>query len=429
MPDTTLANLDKIKHIVVLMMENRSFDQMLGYLSLEGGRTDIDGLQASFSNVHKGTAYKIHHLDKTSFGKNHDPGHEGASVANQLSNNNGGFVDDYVQTHPGDPDFDLVMGYFNASELPTYDFFAKQFCVCDRWFSSVPGSTWPNRLYAMSGMAAGSKDSKTIPFYKNQSFFRHLDKADVSWKFYSCLNPYSLMMTDENYRSSPNFEPFGSANSRYGFVGDALAGTLPSVSWIDPHFFKNDDHPPADIRDGQALVSDVYQALALGPAWDETLLIVTYDEHGGFYDHVNPDAVAGQPDDDDPAFRTYGLRVPAFVISPWVKKSIANHTIFDHTSIIKTILTRFCSTASGEIPNMGKRVAAATHLGSILSESKPRPAPPFPKSAINILAARKSGEFKGRFSTVADGTQTTPTISSFQQGLIAADKLLATTLP
>ncbi|MFM9437384.1 phospholipase C, partial [Janthinobacterium sp. CG_23.3] len=283
-----VGKLDKIKHIVVLMMENRSFDHMLGYLSLEGGRADIDGLQASFFNSHQGRNYPVHHLERTALGREQVPAHDGAAVARQLAGGNGGFVDDYALTHPGDPEFALVMGYYNGKQLPAYDFLARQFCVCDKWFSSVPGATWPNRLYAMSGRASGSKDNKRVPLYANKSFLRHLDRAGVSWKFYSERKPWTLALTDEHYRSSENYEPFGSSRRRYGFVGDALAGALPSVSWIDPHFFENDDSPPGDVRAGQALVAQVYQALSRGPAWGETLLMLCYDEHGGFYDHVAP---------------------------------------------------------------------------------------------------------------------------------------------
>lgn len=404
-----LANLGKIKHIVVLMMENRSFDHMLGYLSLEGGRGDIDGLQAQFANSHAGQVYPVHHLPRTALKPAQDPSHDGVSVARQLSNGNGGFIADYVQTHPGDADFALVMGYYNAADLPVYDHLAREFCVCDRWFSAVPGATWPNRLYAVSGKAAGSKDNKRVPLYSNKSFVRHLDNALVSWKFYSFWKPWSLSLTDDRYRSSENYEPFGSSRRRYGFIGDALAGTLPAVSWIDPHFFDNDDHPPADVRDGQALAAEVFHALSSGPGWNETLLILCYDEHGGFYDHVAP----GAAPDADAAFRQYGLRVPAFVISPWVARASVHHGLLDHCSIIKTILLRFCRSASGAIPDMGLRVAAAAHLGGLLSLMQPRNVAPMAPMAALASVARGAGDIA-------------PAIMSDEEaGAVAADKHLA----
>ena len=433
-----LANLAQVDHIVVLMMENRSFDHMLGYLSLEGGRPDIDGLQASFANVHAGVAYPVHHLRRTAFGADQDPSHTGASVAQQLQNNNGGFVDDYAQTHPGDPDIDLVMGYYNAADLPMYDFLAQQFCVCDRCYSSVPGATWPNRLYAISGKAAGSRDSKRVPLYANKSFVRHLDRAQVGWKFYSAWKPWSLALTDDHYRSSECYEPFGSSARRYGFIGDALAGALPPVSWIDPHFFENDDHPPADIRAGQALVAQVYQALSRGPAWARTLLVISYDEHGGFFDHVPPPAAI----DDDPAFRQYGVRVPMLLVSPLIAAGSVSHRVYDHTSIIKTILQRFCRAADGSLPDMGARVAAASGLGEVLTLQQARAAPAVPSAVLQQRAAWEADVRAQDFARPAQAAApaahglmaapaapgaAVPALSDAEAGAIAAHRQLART--
>lgn len=406
------GNLARIKHIVVLMMENRSFDHMLGYLSLEGGRADIDGLQESFANMHLGRRYAVHHLQGSALGQGQSPGHGGADVARQLAGHNGGFVDDYALGHPDDADPGLVMGYYNASQLPVYDFLAAQFCVCDRWFSSVPGATWPNRLYAMSGRAAGSKDNIAVPLYSNASFLRHLDRAHVSWKFYSERKPWTLALTDEQYRSSENYEPFGGPQWRYGFVGDALAGTLPSVAWIDPHFFADDDHPPADLRAGQALVARVYQALSRGPGWQETLLILCYDEHGGFYDHVVPGPAA----DADPAFRQYGLRVPALLVCPWVAAASVYHGVLDHTSIIKTILARFCDGVAGTLPDMGPRVAAAAHVGAALAGGSARPAPDLSAAALAQWSAWQAQTWDAPALML---------LSDEEAGAIAAEKLIA----
>jgi phospholipase C len=156
------------------------------------------------------------------------------------------------------------------------------------------------------------------------------------------------------------------------FIDDARDGKLPAVSWIDPNFYdvtfigpsgSNDDHPPSDVHAGQELVLKTYTALLNSPNWSRTALIVTYDEHGGFYDHVPPPAAQ----DDSAAFRTYGVRVPAIVISPWVERQSVSNLLFDHTSIIKTILLKFCRRNDGQIPDMGARVNHANHLGSLLS--------------------------------------------------------------
>jgi len=152
-------NLEKIDHIVILMMENRSFDHMLGYLKLEGSNPNVDGLDAAMSNSNNGTSYPVHRLPGTVF--EHDPGHGPEAVEQQLSNHNGGFVSNYASIHEED-DPALIMGYHNGSSVPVYDHLARNFCICDRWFCSVRGATWPNRLYAVTGKSKG-KDNQMPP--------------------------------------------------------------------------------------------------------------------------------------------------------------------------------------------------------------------------------------------------------------------------
>jgi phospholipase C len=199
------------------------------------------------------------------------------------------------------------------------------------------------------------------------------------------------------------------------FLEDAARGTLPSVSWIDPNFSNfnpigfqpNDDHAPADIRDGQELVLAVYHALAAGPQWDKTMLVIVYDEHGGFYDHVPPPAAA---DDNPRMFGHYGVRVPALVVSPWVEPGSVSTTVFDHTSIIKTILLRFAPEAlhrsawlhgllaraakAGHPHYLGTRVAQAHDLGELLTRTAPRPAPGR-FTLIQDAAARAAARLQG----------------------------------
>jgi phospholipase C len=155
------ANLEKVDHVVVLMLENRSFDHMLGYLSLQGGRPDIDGLRPGFANEYQGRAYPIHHLDTTAVPV--DPDHSARAVDLQVADGRmDGFAASLMATYAGlgvqDGDASPVMGYYDGADVPVYDHLAEEFSVCDRWFSSVPGATWPNRLYALCGRAAGSRD-------------------------------------------------------------------------------------------------------------------------------------------------------------------------------------------------------------------------------------------------------------------------------
>ena len=178
--------------------------------------------------------------------------------------------------------------------------------------------------------------------------------------------------------------PTSTAKDVFGhrsFLERAASGDLPAVSWIDPNFIdltfgpagSNDDHPPSDLHAGQKLVLELFDAVAQSPAWKKTLLIITYDEHGGFYDHVPPPAAARTT---RPTLRHLGPRVPAIVVSPWVGKRQVAKTVFDHTSIIKTILARFCRKPDGTVPDMGARVRAANHLGGLLTETTARPAIP-----------------------------------------------------
>ena len=411
-----MADIEKIDHIVVLMLENRSFDHMLGYLSLEAGRDDVDGLRAGFANEHDGRSYHVRHLDSTAIAD--DPDHSASSVDRQVSGGEmSGFVTAFadVLSRRGirDADPGRVMGYYNAADVPVYDHLARQFAVCDRWFSSVPGATWPNRLYAISGRAARSRDDlphNLPPMYNQPSFVRHLDAHDVTWRWYS-FEVGTLRLADAYYALGhhDSFAFFSRADLNWkaslevridtqaaSFLEDAARGTLPSVSWIDPNFSNfnpigfqpNDDHAPADIKDGQELVLAVYHALATSPQWEKTLLVIFYDEHGGFYDHVPPPDAA---DDSPQVFGRYGVRVPALIVSPWVEPGSVSSTVFDHTSIIKTILLRFCpdalnkpkryrdllarATTAGHPRYLGTRVAQAHDLGELLKRTEPRPAP------------------------------------------------------
>jgi phospholipase C len=303
-----------------------------------------------------------------------------------------------------------------------YDHLAEEFAVCDRWFASVPGSTLPNRLYALCGVAAGSRDDRPLhvpPLYHQPSFARHLDAHRISWRWYS-FDPGTLRLADAHYLLG-HHQRFGyfsktglpwktvfdiTCNPKIAsFLEDAAAGTLRQVSWIDPAFTNfnplgfpvNDDHPMADIKDGQDLVLAAYDALASSPQWDRCLLIIVYDENGGFYDHVPPPAAE---DDEPEMFGSYGVRVPAIIVSPWTEPRAVSHTLFDHTSIIKTILQRFCPGASDPRPASAKRprlglgpeypgtrVAQANHLGELLTRTTPRPAPPR-EALVRQTAAR-----------------------------------------
>jgi phospholipase C len=377
--------IDRVDHIVVVMMENRSFDHMLGYLSLPEWRlgdptdpeTTVDGLNDEISVTWDGVEYTPFPLDTTkwespTYG---DPPHEGAEVAWQVADP-GRFIDTYLKKHP-DADPRGVLGYLTPAEVPVYDFLAREFCVCDHWHCSVPGATWPNRMFAVAGTAGGEVNiPETVleGLWGKETFFRDLDRLGVSWRWYSS-DPSLLRAFDPKYRTDDDTDRFAffdecTERQQRNFLRDARNGELPAVSWVDPNFFKfgslldtsqaaNDDHPPHDSMLGQKFINVVYEALRNSPKWDRSLTIITYDEHGGFYDHAEP-----------PRHLPVGPRVPAILISPLLKPGRPCHTPLEHTSIIKTILERFGDAEA--IERLGPRVYYANDVWHMLTEAQPR---------------------------------------------------------
>jgi phospholipase C len=417
-----IERLEGIDHIVVLMKENRSFDQMLGYL-MNDGLADVRGLKGDEVNYAEGVKYESFEWgrDQTVFhpaidpsGKILDPCHSKECVAEQLSEGNGGFVANFLKTRKiknravtlPEELRGVPMGYYTARHLPVYDHLARNFCVCDAWHSSIPGDTWPNRLFALAGREDEKigykrglwgeilarlqglpkvKGLRDAPIYDVAAFTRQLDESQ--WRWYS-QDPATLRAADGEYRkirnlNRENFAYFdrnrlswqedlidGPLDTHASFLDDCANGKLRQVSWIDPNFAdlhvlhpnSNDDHPPADIRAGQDLVLEVYEALANSPKWEKTLLVIVYDEHGGFYDHVAP-----PPAPPGSEFATLGLRVPAMLIGPRVPHAVCHET-FDHTSLIATILRRFAANPAAALARMPTRVQRAPHLGIALAD-------------------------------------------------------------
>jgi phospholipase C len=408
--DEDLNRLMQIKHIVVLMMENRSFDHLLGYLGLDGGIPGLEGLQNAQPNYDtEGTPYpatrfgrnkSAFHLPGKQYDRRLDPCHAPDCVREQLEefygSKPGGFIKNFItKNNPPAGWRELPVSYYDQECLPVYDFLARQYCVCDAWHSSIPGDTWPNRLYALAGctgpkvhfgllervygLITGKRPS--IPIYEVEAFTRQLN--DPQWRWYA-HDPATLRAADKLYRNftkrRQNFayfdrkkldatelveSPFVAHDS---FLDDAAKDQLRQVSWIDPNFVdlhilhavSNDDHPPADILAGQELVIEVYHALVNTSDWNDTLLVVCYDEHGGLYDHVSP-----PPVHDGSGYSTYGVRVPAILVGPRVKQGV-HHQLLDHTALIKTILTCFAANPAQALAKMPKRVQDSPHLGGAL---------------------------------------------------------------
>jgi phospholipase C len=316
---------------------------------------------------------------------------------------------------------DAIMGYYNGDQLPAYDLLAREFLICDRWFASLPTDTFPNRLYGLTGGSGGlnttpSADdvTKDPPAYTLKTIFEVLQEHSVDWKIFFSDLPFAFVFKrfaqDAQYTQRMRALSNGAASDLQHAVE---TGDLPSVSWIDPNFsdFResvaaaSDDHPPGGITNGQRFVAQIYKSLSTSPAWTKTLLLIIYDEHGGFYDHVRPPGLSADlnnpapdgPPDDDSRFKRYGVRVPAFVVSPWVQRGSVSHETYDNTSPLNTILRRFCPDA---VKSMGQRTANALDVGPLLSLQAPRGVipqmpeipPPSPPAAVHTRLPNSFGD-------------------------------------
>jgi phospholipase C len=363
-PDLTPAQLlAGIDTIVVLCMENRSFDHFLGSLRLVEGRTDVDGLTGIEVNLDPdGNPVEVFKLEDFTPA---DPPHSWDEVHRQW---NEGRNDSFVTEHAG-PNQNDVMGYHTRDQLPVTYALADYGVVCNRWFCSVLGPTWPNRMYLHGGTSNGRRDN--IPRIQEfDTVWDQLTEAGKSGTNYHHGVPWLLGVRPFDNPASPK--------NISQFFTDAAAGTLPSYVVIDPQFFgegANDDHPDNDIRLGQALIGSVVAALAASPQWNKCLFVLTYDEHGGFYDHVPPPVAV----DDQSAFQRMGFRVPSIVIGPTVRRRAAVDTVFDHTSVISTLTVRH------ELPGLTARSQNASPLSPCIDPSfvnDPQPPPTLPTVVI-----------------------------------------------
>jgi phospholipase C len=379
----------EIEHFIVLMLENRSFDSLFGTFSTSV--PGFKGLPNGAVNRVDGTLYWARRpimTDQPFTVPTPDPGEKFIDIQEQLgpAGNNtttpapdmSGFALNYTRqppennsNTPNDPQ--AVMYSYTPGQVPVLHQLARAFALSDEWFASAPCQTWPNRFFAHTGNCAGVVNNNEfmhrgqVPF-KPASVFGALEKARVAWKVYFHDVPHSILLDDVKLIAPLRFKYFSQ------FLADAASGNLPGYSFIEPHYFAdivtgtppNDQHPPHDIRFAEKLVYDVYTAVRASPRWDKILLLITYDEHGGCYDHVPPPrsiAPDGVMNNDYGfTFDRYGVRVPALVISPWVEpgsvlRAPAGGPPFDHTSIIKTVRELF---PFGD--HLGKREAAAPGL-------------------------------------------------------------------
>jgi phospholipase C len=353
-----------IQHLVVLMLENRSFDHLLGFMKEEDPR--LDGLNGEEWNypaqegspnvVVSRDAGDVHDLSP-------DPNHDFDDVTQQIFSSGTtaaadmrGFVRDYFLVDKNPVRAGNVMKCFTPATLPVLSTLAKQYAVCDRWFSAVPGSTIPNRMFVHGANSSGSvnQDAVDAPFLLHTIFESFGAETPYDFRIYT--TGASILLANK-YLMLHQGKFFDYAN----FKDDARNGNLPAYTFIEPTYdddgqgnFANSQHPDFPVDRGEGLISDIYSALVKSPGWKSTLFLILYDEHGGTFDHVVPPTVqrqpssAGVPDvtpSTDPPFdfTRLGVRVPAVFVSPCIPAgTILNSRDYEHSSVVATVRKLFC---------------------------------------------------------------------------------------
>jgi phospholipase C len=391
--------LSKINHFVVLMLENRSFDHMLGFLypNKKGPNGQpFEGLTGKETNLgSQGKASAVFQIEAGDpdlyFYPKADPGEGFHNTNQQLFGTQapaanaqptmGGFIQNYASTLkwdqsqkdlvplPGTVETD-IMGCFTPAQLPVISGLAKGYAVCDQWFASAPTETLPNRAFALMATSQGHLDDKTKVFTA-KSIFSLLEAQGVSWSVYGYSAP---ALTIGSVADITQADP-----SHFGLFTDfenaVDSGNLASFVFLEPSWDSqgNSQHPAYDVAAGEQLIYQVYNKLASSPIWNETLLVITYDEHGGCYDHVAPPATVA-PDDSAGQygfnFDRLGLRVPTVLVSPWIAAGTVcrapegaggTPVPFDHTSLLKTVEVRF------GLPSLTQRDAQAADFGGVFT--------------------------------------------------------------
>ncbi len=358
--------IPQIKHVVVLMMENHSYDNHLGMLGRAGadGFTLGPGGQPTAANPYANGEIQHAFRMPTTCQLTGKPSQTWTDAHTQLD---GGRLDGFVKSGSGP----VSMGYWERADLPFYYSLASVFPVADRYFCSVLGQTWPNRRYLMAATSLGMVDDdplQLVSYPANGTIFDRLHDAGVTWNdYYSLLSPTPTMalFPELLVKYPSHLAPVGD------FFSAAAAGTLPGFSLVEPDYGLSSEEDPQNIALGERFAAKVINAVMSGPGWASTLLIWTFDEHGGYYDHVVPPAAIA-PDDIPPAaspaysgFTQYGFRVPCAVVSPYARPGYVSHTVFDHASICALVEAKW------NLPALTRRDANAHPMLDLLDLSQP----------------------------------------------------------
>ena len=470
---TRLGGFSKITNVFVLMLENHSFDNIFG----QSGIPQITHASPADGNTYQDVTYHVGSPAPTSMPT--DPGHEFLDVVEQLGGvhagyphggpypaiNLSGFAANYATTKSGGPtpasaDIGKIMlGFDTSNQLPVSYQLATEFAVCDHWFSSLPGPTWPNRFFVHGASSAGLDHSPTteeigqweLPgfgfTYPHGSIFDALSRAGLTWRVY---HDDSDAYTDDPrvgsvFGAIPQVSALKGvtlldARSLTGFAADLQSPYTCQYTFIEPNYGDiisgyrggSSQHPMDDVYGGEGLIKAVYEAIRNSPVWDTSLLIINYDEHGGFYDSVAPPA-ATPPDDGSPStynkygftFSQLGVRVPAVVVSPWIAARTVDHTVYDHASVPATIERLF------GLPALTARDAAANDVRALFTQARPRtdtpatlnnPAPPAPRAAAEAAAEAETAQAR-----LAEPIPDSGNLAGFLQIMLKTDLELSAT--
>jgi phospholipase C len=420
----------QIQHVFVLALENRSFDHMFGFSGLagvdeNGNPTTVNGADPTRdTNVKPGgggtfpvstpAEFQLKNVDL-------DPGHEFDNTVVSLCGEgvtydrttgvyppigNSGFIANYADAQAAMPE--RVMHCFTAGQLPVLTTLASEFALCDQWFSSLPGPTWPNRFFLVAASSGGLDDSPstldivtatTVEGYRfsNGNIFDLLDDYCIEWKIFEgdefpvtfALRGMNLNALQGRFEDFDEFESKVQKSSfgpKFVFIEPKYGGHDFDVTGPGDFTCGNSMHPLDDVTRGEKLVKTVYEAIRNSPHWETSLLIVTFDEHGGFYDHVPPPPAVPPGDSITTSyvkkgfrFDQLGVRVPALIISPYVARGVIDHTLYDHSSVLATVERLF------GMKNLTERDKAANDVLHLLSLSTRRTDAPtrLPDPAIN----------------------------------------------
>jgi phospholipase C len=485
-PDSQAGLAGRIRHVFVLMLENRSFDHLLGASTgtvdeqgeprpgvgidpTTGTPTTVDG-PTDQTNVHDGDVFAVR--TGAPFVMPMDPPHEFCDVLQQLASVEvtgddqcaysgryppltlGGFVDNYASRAAAEDNADAmtdpgaVLACLTTEQVPVLSTLAREFAVCDRWFSSMPGPTWPNRFFLHAATSGGLDRSPTAwetvvsqfggYHFEHGSIFEALDRHRLAWRVYHG-DPLPQVAALSVMDLDTMLSHFRGVDDLYHDLQDDRF--TPAYVFIEPDYglltpplgdFQcgNSQHPRDDVTRGDALIKLVYEAIRQSPHWESSLLLITYDEHGGFYDHVPPPPGVPPGDVTDPAnnrhgfrFDQLGVRVPAVVVSPWVPDlrsagpespdcNVVDHTPYDHSSLLATLEHLY------GVPPLTARDAQANDLLHLLSAGTPREAPrtlPAPADSGFVCAQDRPSVVVSPAAEPVDLREVPPALQAFVQ--------------